>query len=305
MQPIDLPAGTSQSEALLIYINEARRQFNLSPLKYVYELSVVAQNHTADMAAYQYTGHNGSDGSFPAERFLRHGYPHAYAGEATAWGFEHAYQAVEFWVNSPDHRRIILNQWATDLGVAYTADYKAPNVWYWTSEYGNAFGQPAAPLLRVKTPTTGSEVWHTDTISYSWNWPLPLAPGQQFGVYVVDELGRETALGVVNEPVQGTLYRFQGVISEAVDTIGLFDWFVRLEGGNGMQSESRSLSVLWNPDLPTPTPIVEPTAVSTGTPLPTAVFTPTPTSVKYPTITPRATEPPPQVIVTATPMPTP
>jgi PKD repeat protein len=155
MEPLALPAGTSQAEALLIYINEARRQFDLKPLKYVYELSVAAQDHTADMAAYQYTGHTGTDGSFPAERLLWRGYQGAYAGEATAWGFEEASQAVEFWVNSPAHRRIILNQWATDVGVAFTQDFQAPNVWYWTAEFGNAFGAAAVPLLRVQLPEDG------------------------------------------------------------------------------------------------------------------------------------------------------
>lgn len=304
LQPLALPAGTSQAEALLIYINEARRQFDLSPLKYVYELSVAAQNHTADMAAYQYTGHSGSDGSFPAERLLWHGYQGAYAGEATAWGFEHAYQAVEFWVNSPAHRRIILNQWATDVGVAFTTDYSSPNVWYWTSEYGNGFGEVTSPLLRVQSPATDTEVLNTDLVTYSWNWPMPLTPGQQFGVYVTDESGRETALGVLNTPAFGTLYRFQGAFVDSMETIGLYEWVVRLQNGNVRvaESDSHRLSVLWNPDLPTPTPVIEPTLVITGTPLPTAVFTPTPARM-YPTITPRPTDPPPPVLVTATPIP--
>ena len=304
MQPMELPAGTSKAEALLIYINEARRQFNLSPLKYVYELSVAAQNHTADMAAYQFTGHAGSDGSYPAERLLWHRYPSAYAGEATAWGFEHAYQAVEFWVNSPAHRRIILNQWATDVGVAFTTDYSSPNVWYWTSEYGNAFGDAPAPILRVQSPATGLELLNTDLVTFSWNWPIPVEPGQQFTVYVVDESGQESALGTVNTPAHGTLYRFQGSFIDTLETTGLFNWVVRLESGNvtNWESESRQLSVLWNPDLPVPTAVVEPTVMVTGTPLPTAVPTATLPRM-YPTITPRPTQPPPPVLVTATPIP--
>jgi uncharacterized protein YkwD/PKD repeat protein len=304
LQPMELPAGTSQAEALLIYINEARRQFNLSPVKYVYELSVAAQNHTADMAAYQFTSHTGSDGSYPAERLLWHRYQGAYAGEATAWGFEHAYQAVEFWINSPAHRRIVLNQWATDVGVAFTTDYNAPNVWYWTAEFGNAFGQTASPLLRVQSPASESEVLNTDWVTYSWNWPMPLEPGQQFGVYVADEAGRETKVGTLDAPTHGTLYRFQGALIDVTETTGLLDWVVRLRDGNVslVESESRGLSVLWNPDLPTPTPELEPTAVVTGTP--PATVTPTATSPRtYPTITPRPTEPPPPLLVTATPIP--
>ncbi len=304
MQPMELPAGTSQAEALLIYINEARRQFNLSPLKYVYELSVAAQKHTTDMSVYHYTGHTGSDGSFPAERLLWNGYTGAYAGEATAWGFEHAYQAVEFWINSPAHRRIILNQWATDVGVAFTTDYSAPNVWYWTAEFGNGFGEVTSPLLRVQTPGTGLEVLNTDLVTYSWNWPMPLAPGEQFGVYVTDEDGNETSLGVMDAPTHGTLYRFQGAFIDAVERSGLFEWVVRLEsnGANRLESESRGMTVYWNPDLPTPTPEFE-ADIETVTPTATAVFTPTPMRM-HPTVTPRPTEPPPPVLVTATAVPT-
>ncbi len=304
MQPMELPAATSKAEALLIYINEARRQFNLSPLNYVYELSVAAQKHTTDMSVYHYTGHTGSDGSFPAERLLWNGYAGAYAGEATAWGFEHAYQAVEFWVNSPDHRRIILNQWATDVGVAFTQDYTAPNVWYWTSEFGNSFGEVTSPLLRVQTPAPDLEVLNTDLVTYSWNWPMPLASGEQFGVYVIDEDGQETALGVLAAPTHGTLYRFQGAFIDATERTGLFEWVIRLEnnGASVLESDPRPMSVSWNPDLPTPTPELEAT-IETVLPTATAVATPTPVRM-HPTVTPRPTNPPPPVLVTATPVPT-
>jgi uncharacterized protein YkwD len=132
LEAADLPENTPYSEQLFYYINETRRQFGLPPLNFVYELSAIAQQHTDDMAAYHYTAHVGSDGSTPPERFLYYGYPHGYAGEATAWGFPQAYEAVAFWVDSPGHRRIILNRYATDVGVAFTADYTAPNVWSWT-----------------------------------------------------------------------------------------------------------------------------------------------------------------------------
>ncbi|MBK8988944.1 MAG: PKD domain-containing protein [Chloroflexi bacterium] len=147
MAPLDLPATTSPAEQLFVYINEARRQFDLPPLQYVYELTVAAQQHAEDMVAYRYTGHTGSDGSTPAERLLWHGYSRAYAGEATAWGFEQAYQAVEFWVNSPGHRAIILNKYATEVGVAFTANFSAPM---------SGIGRPnLARMARPKRPRCG------------------------------------------------------------------------------------------------------------------------------------------------------
>ena len=113
MEPLEIPIGTSSIGQLLLYVNEARRQFDLPPLKVSAQLSAAAQKHSDDMSAAQHTQHVGSDGSSPAERQLWHGYNQGYSGEATAWGFEDPRQAVEFWVNSPGHRPIILNRYAT------------------------------------------------------------------------------------------------------------------------------------------------------------------------------------------------
>ena len=303
MTPLDIPAGTSQAEQLFIYINEARRQFDLPPLQYVYELAVAAQQHTDDMAAYHYTGHTGSDGSFPAERLLWKGYPSAYAGEATAWGFDQAYQAVEFWINSPGHRAIILNKYATDVGVAFTSNFNAPNVWYWTAEFGNAYGGVEPPVLRVQGPDAGTSAVNTRILDYSWNWPLPLASGQRFVVYLQGS-GQTIALGSLAQPAFGTLYRLRTAVADITDKTGVFNWQVRLEDSSQnalLVSEPRPLEILLDPDLPTPTPIVTPTLAVTPTLLPTPLPTSTPTP-SAPLPTPLPTDVPPPVIVTAPPV---
>ena len=136
LDPAPLPETATPAEQLLWYINEARRLHSLPPLSYVYEMSVAAQRHTEDMAVNEFTGHVGSDGSRPFERLQQYGYEGNYGGETTAWGFDEARRVVEFWVNSPPHRRIILNNRAVSVGVGYTADFGAPNVWYWVAEFG-------------------------------------------------------------------------------------------------------------------------------------------------------------------------
>jgi len=132
--PLD-PAATP-AEMLLWYINEARRLHGLAPVAYNYELSIAAQMHTVDMAGNPEIMHGGSDGSRPAERQRRYGYPGAYAGEAVAWGWESPVPVVEFWVNSPPHRTLILNPAATEVGVGFRAEGTAPNLWYWAAEFG-------------------------------------------------------------------------------------------------------------------------------------------------------------------------
>jgi hypothetical protein len=134
---------------------------------------------------------------------------------------------------------------------------------------------------------------NTAPVTYSWNWPAPLEPGQQFTVYLADEEGREYSLGVVTSPAYGTRYRFQGVILDRTEATGAFEWLVRLEDGARLvlqEGERRGLTVLWDPELPTPTPQA------------TAVYTPTPPRM-HPTVTPRPTDVPPPALVTATPVP--
>lgn len=141
-QPIALPPqaelaqDATLAEQLLWYVNEARRLHGLPPLAYNYELSIAAQQHTLDMSQNPDIMHIGSDGSRPAERQRRFGYLGAYGGEAVAWGWESPIPVVEFWVNSPPHRILILNPDADEIGVGHTADGRAPNIWYWAIEFG-------------------------------------------------------------------------------------------------------------------------------------------------------------------------
>ncbi|MEJ2748841.1 MAG: PKD domain-containing protein [Anaerolineae bacterium] len=301
MTAMDLPAGLSPAEQLYFYINEARRQFDLPPLTIVLQLNNAAQEHTDDMAGYQYTAHSGSDGSVPAERLLWAGYQAGYAGEATAWGFEHPHQAVEFWVNSPAHRRIILNQYATEVGVGYTLDYGAPNVWYWTAEFGNSFAAAAQPIIRLNEPQPEAEYLISEPVTFIWNWPLPLAAGQQFTLY--DAEG--TAWGSVNTPQLGTRYGLRLPASNDWNRVGSSEWRIVLEDKAGtaqLTSDSRLLTFAGDPNVPTPTPLVTATAVPTLEATATAMPTPTPT-LRAPVGTPRPTPLPPPIVVTATPSP--
>ena len=285
-------------ERLLFYINEARSRFDLLPLAYYNELSAAARHHAADMARFGYTGHTGSDGSRPAERFLRFGYPRGYAGEATAWGFEHAYEAVEFWINSDPHRPIILNQFAAEVGVGYTADFNAPNVWYWTAEFGDGVGVPPQPLLRLGQPAFETEALITAELNFTWNWPSPLAANEEFALYLYT--GRDVvAVGRVNQPQLSSRFGLPLVAYEWVTQPGDYAWRVRLlrDSQTVAESEWRSLTLLPDPDLPTPTPVV-PAPTPTATAVPS--LTPTPTQPPSTPLPPPPTMPP---LVTATPRP--
>lgn len=302
LEAMALPANLTPAEQLFFYINEARARFDLPPLTQMYELSVAAQQHTNDMAQFGYTGHTGSDGSYPAERLLTYGYHGGYAGEATAWGYEHPYEAVEFWVNSPAHRRIILNRFATEVGVGFTVNFSAPNVWYWTAEFGNAYGPTTPALLRLNQPSAAHETFFTSEVRYRWNWPRPLAEGEAFAVYLYNNQRQAMLLGTVSQPILGTLYELPAAAYETLllQEPGDYQWQVKLQQGEATLAESEAQPILfsWDPLVPTPTPDFTPTP--TATPAGTVTPTPTPEPI-WPTATPPPTLPAPPVFPTATP----
>ncbi|MBK8432439.1 MAG: PKD domain-containing protein [Chloroflexi bacterium] len=198
----ELPAA----EQLLWYINEARRQAGMGEVGLIPSLSTAAKQHTDDMAAEKFTGHTGSDGSPPYERLARVGFREGgYAGETTAWGFRHAYEAVQFWLDSPPHRAILLNPIANQVGVAQTTNYNAPNVWYWTAEFASSYGSITSQMhqagIRLTAPTNGQEFFFGETVYLRWVWPLPLTDNQRFALYLTNEEGEgERQIAVVLTP---------------------------------------------------------------------------------------------------------
>ncbi len=314
LEPLALDPALSPEEQLFAYLNEVRRQFGLEPLAYSYELSVAAQAHARDKTSFPTNPHVGSDGATAAERLLRNSYPGAYGGEATAWGFSDAREAVEFWMNSESHRVILLNRNVTDLGVGYIEDYASGNIWHWTADYGNRFGSAVQPSLRIQEPAASALMLESDFTNFGWFWPLPLASDQQFLVYLfVDD--QPLLVGAVNQAVYGSRFVLSAALDDQAavfwDGTGAFlnaDWQVRLVDARGSvlaESARRPLIVRQDPALVAPLP--EPTLSLTPT-VPSLV-----TATPQVPVTATATPPPPTAttqpddqplpLVTATPLP--
>lgn len=263
LPPLNLSRSATAAEQLYYYINSARQLFELAPLSHVYELTVAAQRHTEDMAANHFTGHSGSDGTTPPMRLLLYGYPYGYGGEVTAWGVEKAITAVEFWLNSPPHREILLNQAISEVGVGYSVDYSSPNVWYWTAEFGSPSlpiidvelpppaAPPQLPPIHLLEPAPGSAF--TTGLAYvifAWEWPDGLENDERFVVYWLDG-DRQVALGTVTRPLLGTQYQLRLLSSmlapTPTTTSGHYNWQVRLEnkedGHTLTESEPRPIQI--------------------------------------------------------------
>ena len=307
LDPIAFPPGTAPTDQLYAYLNATRARFSLPALPYSTELSLSAQSHARDKALFPDNPHIGTDGTTAAERLLRSGYRGGFAGEATAWGFADAKQAVEFWVNSDSHRPILLNQLGSEVGVGYHVDHASPNIWHWTADFGISYGSPAQAVVRLQSPVQGQTALDTDFINFGWMWPVPLAAGEHFTVYLM-LAGEPVPLGQIDQPVYGSRYVLSADVRSAVGLPPSLasanrEWLVRLETASGQviaESDRRMLAVM--PDLSTPFPTHTPAAsIITATPV-APTFTPTPLPAEA---TPTLVIDQPPVIITATPQPSP
>jgi uncharacterized protein YkwD len=152
------PAGaTSQSptsamagleQGVLANINAFRRDHGLAPLQMSAKLSAAARSHSAEMAQRGYFSHDSANGSSFDRRISRY-YPlkgaHYWSvGENLLWSSPSvdASGALTMWINSPEHRKILLTgRWrevglsAVHVGVA-PGTYGGREVTIVTADFG-------------------------------------------------------------------------------------------------------------------------------------------------------------------------
>ena len=111
-------------------------------------LMATAQQHSADMAAHDFVGHDSSSGVTIGDRIKAAGYTYSLVAENIAWGQQTPEQVVDMWFNeSPPndlHRKNILNCSLHDIGAGYVYLASDPgNVTahsYWTEDFGTRLG---------------------------------------------------------------------------------------------------------------------------------------------------------------------
>lgn len=98
-------------------------------------LTAAARAHSTDMVRSGFFGHTGSSGSTFVAREVAAGYPKkGAAAENIAWGYRGPQEVVTGWMNSPGHRRNILNCASVAVGVGLA--HKADGTPYWTQDFG-------------------------------------------------------------------------------------------------------------------------------------------------------------------------
>ncbi len=119
-----LKTNTSSTKEVADIVNKERRRYGLKPLIGNSKLSQVAGAHAKDMYRRDYFSHSSIDGRTMGDRLRERNVPFKIAGENIARGQQTAKRVMQAWMNSPGHRKNILNRKYGKIGIA-----RAGNVW--------------------------------------------------------------------------------------------------------------------------------------------------------------------------------
>lgn len=113
-------------------VNGERAAHGCPPVRWDAALQRAAERHSDDMAARRFFGHTNPDGADPGARITAAGYPWSAYGENIAVGRPTPAAVMKDWMNSPGHRRNILQCDLTDIGVGIREGTGGP---WWTQDF--------------------------------------------------------------------------------------------------------------------------------------------------------------------------
>lgn len=122
-------------ERVLELVNEERAKEGARPLTLDEDLCAVAAMHSEDMIARNFFSHENPDGASPFDRMKAYGISYRAAAENIAAGQTTPEQVMDSWMNSPGHRKNILNTayGKIGIGIALGGEYRI----YWTQCFTN------------------------------------------------------------------------------------------------------------------------------------------------------------------------
>ncbi len=154
--------------------NGDRNASNIHGLTINPVLVAVAQAKADDMAAKGYFSHVSPEGKDPWHWFKLVGYKFTYAGENLAVDFSDSADVQRAWMNSPTHRKNLLDPRFTEIGIATAAGFYQGHPTIFVVQ---AFGAPAAS---ASEPTVASNV-PDDPGTLAVAEVMPTAPTQVLG----------------------------------------------------------------------------------------------------------------------------
>lgn len=131
---VSTPSGNFSSfqKEVLDLVNVERTNRGLQPLKFNNELSNVATKKSQDMIDRNYFDHTSPTYGSPFDMMKQFGISYRAAGENIAMGQKTPKEVMNSWMNSPGHRKNILNPDFTELGVGIASNGSSI---YWTQMF--------------------------------------------------------------------------------------------------------------------------------------------------------------------------
>ena len=125
-------------QQVLALINQNRRRGGCGSLSLDRRLIDAANEHAADMARRDYFAHESPNGDGPGDRVSEAGYNWRRYGENIARGVDSAYDVVDGWMHSPEHRHNILDCRLDQMGIglAISRDHDV----YWVQDFATPMG---------------------------------------------------------------------------------------------------------------------------------------------------------------------
>ena len=111
-------ASEISREAIIQLVNQSRTENNVGVFDENQVLDKAAQNKLDDMIKNNYFAHTSPAGITPWHWFDQNGYDYKYAGENLALGFSSVENEHQAWMDSPTHKKNILNINYQEIGVA-------------------------------------------------------------------------------------------------------------------------------------------------------------------------------------------
>lgn len=125
----------SHEAELLALVNQLRAGHGLLALRPSLALTQAATLHADEMAAHNFMGHTGRNGSSAGDRITAAGYPARTAwGENVAGGYAGALATFRQWRESPGHYANMVSPYFTEIGIARSQGGKYG--WVWCQTFG-------------------------------------------------------------------------------------------------------------------------------------------------------------------------
>lgn len=115
-------SATSSLKKVVEIVNRERNKQGVKSVNADYRLGQVALEHAQDMYYNNYFSHQSLDGRTLGDRLKKGRINYKIAGENIARGQKTEVRVMQSWMNSPGHRRNILNKKFNKLGIARSGD---------------------------------------------------------------------------------------------------------------------------------------------------------------------------------------